>query len=497
MTMAVLASLADILRSCGQYLAEPVLRTPWTDWRGFWLEKILDDRFVVVYFLPLVPLLLLLPRQRLRLGIVLTGLVFAVYLFGALYAALWLLTCIAFYWLAERFAIECRRTDVLPIGPPLAAITIVGGWYIVTMVLHKLSLPTPLNDWLFAHARWIFPLGTRGLPWEPFLLRLHESTASGQPAQLVYAMFWNAHNIGTAYLAARLLHYFSDLRHERIPAARRTLLNFLAYVCYAPTWIQGPIERYGVFQDELDTCHARRTWRNVPPALTRIGWGVLKSLIVTWYFHPLFWHVYGLGHVNTYYQHPEQIASFALLYFGVFLQIFGLYLEFSGYCDVSAGVARLLGYRQIENFNWPWFATSMRDFWRRWHISLSALLRDYLYIPFGGNRRHTTLNLCLTFFIIGLWHKLVPQVGIWGIVMGLMVAASQHWARWTKRLEAEPARPLARLRRGWLKLQPLPWLTDWLITQHLFVFSLLIFFGGAGALNVVREILRRVWQWLV
>jgi len=160
-------------------------------------------------------------------------------------------------------------------------------------------------------------------------------------------------------------------------------------------------------------------------------------------------------------------------------------------------VARLLGYRQIENFNWPWFATSMRDFWRRWHISLSALLRDYLYIPFGGNRRHTTLNLCLTFFIIGLWHKLVPQVGIWGIVMGLMVAASQHWARWTKRLEAEPARPLARLRRGWLKLQPLPWLTDWLITQHLFVFSLLIFFGGAGALNVVREILRRVWQWLV
>jgi D-alanyl-lipoteichoic acid acyltransferase DltB (MBOAT superfamily) len=142
----------------------------------------------------------------------------------------------------------------------------------------------------------------------------------------------------------------------------------------------------------------------------------------------------------------------------------------------------------------PWRATSMRDLWRRWHISLSEILRDYIYIPLGGSRQRTFRNLLITFFLCGIWHKLALQVGIWGLLMGLMVAVNHYWADWMKRLDARPSGTLPAVRRSVLKLRPLPTIASWLLTQHAFVFPLLIFFGGAGAINVMREILQRIWH---
>jgi D-alanyl-lipoteichoic acid acyltransferase DltB (MBOAT superfamily) len=200
---------------------------------------------------------------------------------------------------------------------------------------------------------------------------------------------------------------------------------------------------------------------------------------------------------SIYFKHPEQVETLWMLYTGVFWAILTLYLQFSGYCDVSAGFARLLGYRQIENFRRPWLATSMRDMWRRWHISLSFILRDYVYIALGGNRRHVLINLCITFFLCGIWHSPILKVGLWGLLMGLMVWINQRWVDWMKRVDATPTGALPAIRRGWLKLRPLPQICAWLITQHAFVFSLLLFFGGSGIIRVPREIVRRVWEWLV
>jgi hypothetical protein len=491
-------ALADAVQNVWRYLHAPVPATPWADWRGFWLGQIADDRFVVLWFLPLLPILLLVPRQRLRLAIVLTGLAFMVYVFGALYALFWVATCVGFYFLSERYERECRRTDVLPIGPPLVAGLLIGVWYVGTMLLHRCSLPTPANEWLYQHLRWIYPLGVRGWAWEPQLLELNAVRGTpGAAPPLVFALFWNIHNIGAAYLVVRMLHYFSELKRNTIPVARRSLLSFLAYVCYAPAVMQGPIERYLPFQDELDTCHERRGLVQVPRALVRIGLGLLKSLVATWYLVPLLQEGLGHAHGDTYYKHPEQIGSFWLLYFGVAFDLLYLYLEFSGYCDVSAGIARLLGYRQVENFDRPYLATSMRDLWRRWHISLSLILRDYIYIPLGGNRRHVTLNLCITFTLCGIWHQLSTQVALWGLIMGLMVAVHQHWVHWLKRLDERQESPLARLRRAWLRLRPLPTICAWLLTQHAFMFSLLVLFGGSGIWRVPREIIRRIWSWLV
>lgn len=493
----MLVALFGQLEAVRRFLLDPIRLAAWSDWRAFWQTQIFDDRFLVIYFLPLLPLLLLVPQRWLRHAIILSSLLFMGYVFGVLYVALWLLTCLFLHWLAERFAVECRRTDVLRAGPPLAAGAIIGGWYALTMALDDLRLPVSFNGWLLEHLPWVFPLGARGLSWEPRLARLHHNWFRGEAPQLFHALFWDVHIVGTAYLAIRMLHYFSEIRRDTLPGEQRSRLNFLAYVCYAPALIQGPIERFAEFHRQIDTCRGRRSLRDATIGLLRIAMGVSKSIIATLYFHPVLWYRLGLGHTELLWKHPEKIGSFWLLYFAVFLIIFNLYLEFSGYCDVAIGMSRVLGYRQIENFRMPWLATSLRDFWRRWHISLSFILRDYVYIPLGGNRRHTLRNLLITFFLIGIWHRLVPQVGAWGLLMGLMVWVNQRWARWMKRLEAQPSGLFAGIRRAVLRLRPLPTIAGWLLTQHAFVFSLLVFFGGLGGVNVACELVRRVSVWLV
>jgi D-alanyl-lipoteichoic acid acyltransferase DltB (MBOAT superfamily) len=493
-----LASIPDYFSRLGTFLWQPIAETAWGDWRDFWLLQICDDRFLVCYCLPLGLILLLFSRRNLRVAIVATGLAFLAYVFGAFYAALWLAMCAAFYRVSERFAIEAKRTDVVRWGPPLAAITIITVWYLLVQALAVAQLPATLNNWLHDHAPWIFPLGTRGFAWEPRLFNPFtvNNTTADPPASLLPAIFWNVHNIGVAYFVVRMLHYFSELKRDTIPRARRSLLNFLAYLCYAPNLMQGPIERYPRFLDEIDTCHERRSWRNVPPALIRIGWGVLKSLIATFYFLPTVVVYLVPGdwlpiETPDYYDNPKTIDSYAFLYFGIYFHIFWLYLEFSGYCDISAGIARLLGYRQVENFNVPWIATSLRDFWRRWHISLSQLLRDYIYIPMGGNRRHVTLNLVVTFGLIGIWHVVEMRMLLWGVTMGLMLAVNQAWVRWMKKLDETPTGTLPAIRRAVVRLRPLPTIVSWAITMHFFVHSLLIFFGGKGALKVTWELIHR------
>jgi alginate O-acetyltransferase complex protein AlgI len=329
----------------------------------------------------------------------------------------------------------------------------------------------------------------RGWAWEPEFPKLFRE---GTP-EFIFAVFRDVHMIGTAYLTVRMLHYFAEIKRGNLPAERRTRLNFLAYLCYAPNLIQGPIERFAPFQDEMDTCHERRSWRNIAPAVARIALGIAKKLVVLWYLYPVLNGWMALRRGNIYYDHPEQLEHFWMLYVGVMVHITWLYLIFSGYCDVSAGMARLLGYRQIENFDRPYLATSLRDFWRRWHISLSFILRDYVYIALGGNRRHVTLNLCVTFFLCGIWHWLMVQVGAWGIVMGFMVAVNHAWAQWMKRLDAAETGRLPALRRKWLRLRPLPTVCAWLFTQHAFLWSILVLFGGWGAINVPMEMLLRIW----
>lgn len=469
-------------------LIAPLGRVPWSDWRGFWLGEVLADRYVVCYFFPLLVVLALWPVRYLRQGIVLTGLVFLGWVYGAPYALLWLLLLLGLYALSERFAKDLA-TGRVPVWVAVGgAWLIVGGGYFASFQLDRLALPVEWNGWLWRHAEWVFPLGLRGWWFEPDWGGLSPRGPDGAP-HLLAVIFSRVHLIGTAYLAVRMLHYFSEIARAGIAPERRTLLNFLAYTCYAPNLMQGPIERFNEFNDQIDTCHTRRGWHNVPFALWRCGLALVKALVGVVYFWPLVREQIQAG---TYYKHPEQIESLWLLFFGVYMHIFWLYLVFSGYCDISAAMGRLLGYHQVENFRMPWAARSLRDFWRRWHISLSFILRDYVYIALGGNRRHVTLNLCATFALIGVWHAPAVQYLIWGVLMGVMLRVNQWWADFARRLDARPQTRLARLRRAWLRLWPLPSLCAWGLTMFCFVESLLVFFGGSAGWRVPLEVVRRL-----
>lgn len=492
---AVVTALGAALAGVWEYLRAGWASADLTAWREFWLLQVLDDRLWVVWCLPLVLVLTVLPQRMLRGGIVATGLLFIGVMFGAFYLAVWLGLCVFLYWLSERLAVEFRRTDVLAIGPPLAGWLIIGGGYFASFFIPALGLDPAVNRWVFDHVPWALPLGLGAYLLDDASREQAAALASQGPGALSVFLFHFAHLVGTAYLAVRMLQYLSDIKSGQIAPEQRSFGRFMAFVCYAPTLMQGPIERYNRFHEQIDGCVARRRLSDWPIGLGRIGWGVGKAALSTIYLFPVVRPWLLEGSRAPYYAHPEQIESYAFLYFGVYLHIFWLYVEFSAYCDIAIGASRLLGYRCVENFNWPWLATSIRDFWRRWHISLSAILRDYIYIPLGGNRRHQTLNLCITFALIGVWHGPLLQLAAWGVVMGLLVAVNQRWAQWVRRLDEREAGLLVAVRRAVARTRPLPQIVGWALTMHVFCHSLLIFFGGTAVNRVYWELIRRAMGW--
>ncbi len=490
--LAPAASAASTwLSAIDAYLWEPIASTPWNVWthphgfRDFWMREIFDERYLVCYFLPLLPLLLLLRRKALKLGIIGTCLVFLGYVFGIAYPLVWLLIALVFWKVTQQFAIEAKRTDVLPIGPPLAAFGSVLALYIALVVLKVVPMPAEFNQWLHANLPWVYPLGMRGFTWEPIWL-------TGDPPWVGDAVIVSLHIIGVAYFAVKMLHYFSDLKRDAVPAEMRTPLNFVAWLCYAPSLIQGPVERYQRFVEEIDTCHTRRGLATLPPVLARFGVALAKILIATWYLKPLLYDDYNMfGEAPgqpSYFANPEAF-SYLAVHTGIGVVILYLYLEFSGYCDVAAGMSRLLGYRLIENFNHPYLSTSLRDFWRRWHISLSLILRDYVYIPLGGNQGRVWLHLVVTFALCGFWHA--PAMLGWGALMGLMVYVNQCWVNWVKRIDANRTHWFAIVRRSANRVWLLPQLLAWFVTMNVFTLSLLFFFDFVDAWRVLWELLRR------
>jgi D-alanyl-lipoteichoic acid acyltransferase DltB (MBOAT superfamily) len=143
-------------------------------------------------------------------------------------------------------------------------------------------------------------------------------------------------------------------------------------------------------------------------------WGFFKKIIVA----------DRLGEfVDTVYKNPAP-APRAMVFLATYLFAFQIYLDFSGYTDIARGTARLLGIRLMENFNRPYGAQSITDFWRRWHISLSSWFRDYVYIPLGGSlgsRSRTVFNLLIVFLLSGLWHGANITFVVWGLYHGLLV----------------------------------------------------------------------------
>jgi len=329
--------IEQIHRLVGLY-QQVVANPPWTDWSGFWVQYVLlgfDPRFLVVYCLPLVGILLLFPRKHLRLGLVLTNIAFMGYLFGLLFVPYWFMFIIFYYWLAERYDRDLKRQEQLWWNPTIAVIILLFVGFIWQLGLAGIRIPSELNRWIFEHLPWVFPLGARKVAWEPYFLPIAENIES-RPPQLYFTIFCLPQISGFVILTIRMMSYFSEIKRGTIPREKRTFWRFLAFNSFCPLNMQGPIERYKEFNERLDAAHDRRSWYGAATGLFRIALGIVKNLFCLFFLTPsLLPNIF-----PVYYAHPEQVDNYWMLFGWIHLEVLWLYLMFSGYCDVAIGAAQ-------------------------------------------------------------------------------------------------------------------------------------------------------------
>ena len=218
--------------------------------------------------------------------------------------------------------------------------------------------------------------------------------------------------VGISFYTFQSMAYTFDVYRGRL-SAERHLGIFALYVAFFPQLVAGPIERAGNMLPQFRRMFSF-DYDRIVSGMRRILWGVFKKLVIADRL---------AIYVDAVYGDLESFAGLSLIVATVFFA-FQIYCDFSAYSDIAVGVARVLGIRLMENFRCPYLATSLRDFWRRWHISLSTWFRDYVYISLGGNRKgpgRQVLNLLVVFALSGLWHGANWTFLLWGIYHGVIV----------------------------------------------------------------------------
>ena len=219
--------------------------------------------------------------------------------------------------------------------------------------------------------------------------------------------------IGISFYTFQTLSYSIDVYRRRLEPCR-SLLDFSLYVTFFPQLVAGPIVRASEFLPQL-VAAPRVELAGLYPGLTQILRGFVKKLLIADHLAAMVDPVFATPDLYA----ATTVAIAIVAYAG---QIYG---DFSGYSDIAVGSARLLGFSLPENFAHPYLSTSVADFWRRWHITLSTWLRDYLYIPLGGNRLGTVrtyANLMITMVLGGLWHGAAWTFVAWGAWHGLALS---------------------------------------------------------------------------
>ncbi len=216
--------------------------------------------------------------------------------------------------------------------------------------------------------------------------------------------------IGLSFHTFQSMAYTIEVYRGRYPAERH-LGIYALYVMFYPQLVAGPIERPGHLLPQFRERHLFVPER-VTSGLTLMAWGLFKKVVIADRL---------AATVNTVYATPELMHAPAAILATTFFA-FQIYCDFSGYSDIAIGAAEVMGFQLTTNFRRPYLARSTREFWTRWHISLSTWFRDYVYIPLGGNRHGRSLwlfNLLVTFVISGLWHGANWTFVIWGALHGL------------------------------------------------------------------------------
>lgn len=343
-------------------------------------------------------------------------------IFTTYWFALFALAFFPLYWLARpapvRFGlllVACfvfhghfaGAAGVIPIVV-LAIVTYFAGLLRHRVALYAAMLLSVLALIFYKYTHWITLdlLASLHPAWGQ---RLHDAARSAQPS---------APPLAVSFFTFEFVHYLYDVL-KGAPSIRHPA-KFAAFTFFFPSLVAGPIKRYQPFIASLDAGLARVSPDDVKAGLLRVATGFVKKVVVAdnltaaiQYWQPHFSEL--------------PLAARWALCAALGLRIL---LDFSGYSDMAIGLAQMAGIRLPENFNWPYAARNLQEFWQRWHISLSSWIRDYIYIPLGGNRHgvaRKTANGLIAFGLCGLWHGAAWNFAFWGLYHGAGLALSGNY----------------------------------------------------------------------
>lgn len=216
--------------------------------------------------------------------------------------------------------------------------------------------------------------------------------------------------LAISFFCFEFVHYLVEIQRGKKPI--RSPIEFSIFAIFWPSVVSGPIKRFDQFLDTLKRDFQKVNLEDVQAGILRIVNGLIKKIIFADNL---------TAYINFHQPHFSLLTLQErwLLVLAISLRIL---FDFSGYSDMAIGLARLMGIKLPENFRWPYLATSLQDFWQRWHISLSTWIRDYIYIPLGGNKNgniRKMLNGMTAFAVCGLWHGAAWNFMVWGIYHGI------------------------------------------------------------------------------
>lgn len=220
--------------------------------------------------------------------------------------------------------------------------------------------------------------------------------------------------IGISFYTFQALSYVIDVYRGNVPY-QKSYYKLLLYVSMFPQLIAGPIVRYVDVANEIE--NRKVTFTGFSEGITKFLIGLTKKAIFANFIGQL-----AENHLSGDLSQLTTLGS----WIGIIAYFFQIYFDFSGYSDMAIGIGKMLGFRFLENFNYPYIATSVTDFWRRWHISLSSFFRDYVYIPLGGNRRFQLRNMFVVWLLTGFWHGASWNFVLWGLYYFVMLAIEKY-----------------------------------------------------------------------
>ena len=216
--------------------------------------------------------------------------------------------------------------------------------------------------------------------------------------------------IGISFYTFQIISYEIDVYKKRVNV-QKNLLKLATYIFMFPQLIAGPIVRYSDIEHELDK--RKHSFDNFSYGVERFMIGLFKKVLIA----------NTLGELSNILITSTDISILLYWIFAISYML-QIYFDFSGYSDIAIGLGRMFGFHFLENFNYPYMATSITDFWHRWHISLSSWFRDYIYNPLGGNRKGVKKqirNILIVWLLTGLWHGANYTFIVWGLLFGIML----------------------------------------------------------------------------